>query len=176
MAQCPECGAPLRKQVSVIIDCPSTQRALHKKAIRSKGVKILWADWWGSLLYCTECGWTHQMRAKERVGDKEISVKRLDMIKATMMSHAHLYAERIAPVYRVLNWHWDLNEETHIPDKYEIHETLLKLIDSFSDNPDSDAASTGGLTVRYEVEGDETILFMGFEDEQMLLGLLGPDE
>ena len=54
---CPDCGAPLRQLVHLVVDCPTGQRSLDKTAIRSKDVQITAALWDMATIYCTSCAY-----------------------------------------------------------------------------------------------------------------------
>lgn len=70
---CPECGQPgLRKQVSIIIDCPAEWRAYHKGALQTNGIDIMGLDKNYLMMYCPRCGWskeTHDLQSSLKSPD-----------------------------------------------------------------------------------------------------------
>ena len=93
-------------------------------------------------------------------------MERLDTIKAVLRSHVPQFAQRIAPVYALLNWEWG----DGVPNEDAIAETLYELIGRLEDEPDGDSASTGGLEVGYEFDAGLE-LFIRFEDELRFFAL-----
>ena len=52
---CPHCGSPLRQKVRIHLDVPTGQRALGKRAIMDKSVKVETTVYDILLVYCTGC-------------------------------------------------------------------------------------------------------------------------
>lgn len=71
---CPDCGSPLRQLIHLVIDCPTGQRSLDKKAIRSKDIEITAALWDQATIYCTKCSYHWRFkRETKRVDIKQLT-------------------------------------------------------------------------------------------------------
>ena len=60
------------------------------------------------------------------------------------------FAERVAPIYKLLDWRWGYNDSP--PTQGEIEQALGELIESFSGEG---SCSTGGLEVFFDKEDGE---------------------
>ena len=81
--------------------------------------------------------------------------KEIDEAKAWLKEEAPVFATRITPVYRALNWNWacgyDFVEE-RIPSEERILETINSMIDELYVNGHSNISmSSGGLEVYVEI-------------------------
>lgn len=64
MLKCPKCNNSTRMLVDLFLDIPSSlNHGLNKKALSTKEVKIIGANWEGSHIYCT-CGWNLSLQKK----------------------------------------------------------------------------------------------------------------
>ncbi len=71
-------------------------------------------------------------------------------VKGILYGRVGEFAERVAPIYRLLDWRWGDSDSP--PTQAEIEQTLGELIDSFSGEG---SLSTGGLEVFFDKEDCE---------------------
>jgi hypothetical protein len=80
----------------------------------------------------------------------------LDILKIGARAKAYDFAEKLAPIYKLLNWEWyKLGHEVGVPNREEIHEELLRLINIINDN--NEFVSSGGLVVEKIWDEDSVI-------------------
>jgi len=74
-------------------------------------------------------------------------------MESKVKKQAKELAFKVAPIYKMLDWKWAGNNNTHlVPDAIDIYECLMELYKSMEENK-VEYSSTGGLTVRKEEEG-----------------------
>jgi len=77
-------------------------------------------------------------------------------VKGILYGKVTEFAERIAPIYKLLDWRW--HDDDSPPTQAEVEQALMRLIDSFSG---VGSCSTGGLEVFFNKEDSEIgITFM----------------
>ena len=54
--KCPKCGGEVMQQARVVVECPVSCRNLSKTGMRSRDVRILYAEWFNRI-YCAGCAW-----------------------------------------------------------------------------------------------------------------------
>jgi hypothetical protein len=75
--------------------------------------------------------------------------------KGYLRENAPVFARRIAPVYRLLAWHWGDGERAYIPNAPQIEKTLHELVNDMKpwpSDPHIARIETGGLFVEAERE------------------------
>ena len=80
---------------------------------------------------------------------------RLERAKGELRALAPAFAEKVAPIYTLLNWKWTVgNNEMRVPGASEILRSLLMLIGRLDESGRS-SCRTGGLIAWYEPSGNE---------------------
>ena len=78
-------------------------------------------------------------------------------VKGIMYGKVTDFAEKVAPIYKLLDWRWGGNAP---PDQAEIEHTLTYLIDHFKEG----SCATGGLTVFFDKEDSEIGIRFEYND------------
>lgn len=78
---------------------------------------------------------------------------KFDFCIQEMRSRVPAFADRIHPVYEVLQWHW-MRSGFYVPPVSEIRSTLLRLIEHLEEGKQCSEISTGGLFARISYDGD----------------------
>lgn len=80
-------------------------------------------------------------------------------VKGILYGRVGGFAERVAPIYKLLDWKWHDNDSP--PTQAEIEQALGELIDSFSGEG---YCSSGGLTVFFDKEDSEIGIRFEYSD------------
>jgi len=91
-----------------------------------------------------------------------MKAKTCEELRNLLYNAAEELAERVAPLYKVLNWEWGIfrrGRGQNIPTEKDICVCLIRLINSLIDENICGYTETGGLFVR--IEEDESNWFVG---------------
>ena len=80
-------------------------------------------------------------------------------VKGILYGKVGSFAERVAPIYELLNWKWGGSDSP--PTQAEIEKTLEELIEHFNGEG---SCSTGGLEVFYDEEDSEIGISFRYHD------------
>ena len=77
-----------------------------------------------------------------------VSMETRQAALAWLRAEANRFAKGIAPVYQVLNWKWALPPgKARVPQVKDIKASILRLVESMEENPDSEGTGSGGIMV-----------------------------
>ena len=94
----------------------------------------------------------------------QLTIEQVENVKYQLKTLVSKFAERVAPVYKVLDWHW--SGTSGIPDQYDIEATLRTLIHNIQPTEPCEkfVCRTGGLVVGFETSNESsTHIFMRME-------------
>ena len=73
-----------------------------------------------------------------------------ERIKDALRGKVETFLEKVTPVYAALNWEWNVNGETRIPNEEDVMFKLYNLIDALQFNRKGYWTASYGLKVQYQ--------------------------
>ncbi|HEX2867580.1 MAG TPA: hypothetical protein VHO03_11090 [Ignavibacteriales bacterium] len=88
-----------------------------------------------------------------------------ERIKDALRGKVETFLEKVTPVYAQLNWQWNINGETRLPNEEDVMFKLYNLIDALQFNKRGYWTGSCGLKVQYQFKKEGIEVSMVFTKE-----------